>query len=90
MFPNKYAQVGTVVPCLLQMIASWQRGEEEILERTADEIDEFMFEEQLARGEYDEEVPEYDFSNPDPYAKVEPCPMMNWVSRRMANAQRHL
>ena len=34
MFPNKYAQVGTVVPCLLQMIASWQRREEEILELT--------------------------------------------------------
>ena len=51
-----------------------KRKEEEILELTADEIDELVFEEQLASGEYDEEVPEYYFSNPDPYAKVEPRP----------------
>ena len=25
MFPNKYAQVGTAVPCLLQMIAQKQK-----------------------------------------------------------------
>ena len=51
-----------------------KRKEEEIHELTADEIDELVFEEQLASGEYDEEVPEYYFSNPDPYAKVEPRP----------------
>ena len=51
-----------------------KRKEDEILELTADEIDELVFEEQLASGEYDEEVPEYYFSNPDPHAKVEPRP----------------
>ena len=51
-----------------------KRKEEEVLELTADEIDELVFEEQLASGEYDEEVPEYYFSNPDPYAMVEPRP----------------
>lgn len=51
-----------------------KRKEEEIHELTADEIDDLVFEEQLASGEYDEEVPEYYFSNPDPYAKVEPRP----------------
>ena len=51
-----------------------KRKEEEVLELTADEIDELVFEEQLASGEYDEEVPEYYFSNPDPYAKVKPRP----------------
>ena len=51
-----------------------KRKEEEILELTADEIDELVFEEQLASGEYDEEVPEYYFTNLDPYAKFEPRP----------------
>lgn len=51
-----------------------KRKEEEILELTADEIDKLVFEEQLASGEYDEEVPEYDFSNPDIYFKIEPRP----------------
>ena len=51
-----------------------KRKEEEIHDLTADEIDELVFEEQLASGEYDEEVPECYFSNPDPYAKVEPRP----------------
>lgn len=51
-----------------------KRKQEEIHELTDDEIDELVFEEQLASGEYDEEVPEYYFSNPDPYAKVEPRP----------------
>ena len=51
-----------------------KRKEEEVLELTADEIDELVFEDQLASGEYDEEVPEYYFSNPDPYAKGEPRP----------------
>lgn len=31
-----------------------------------------IFEEQIASGEYDEEIPGYYFSNSDPYAKVEP------------------
>ena len=52
-----------------------KRKEEEVLELTDDEIDEIVFEEQLASGEYDEEVPEYYFSNPDPYAKVAPRPV---------------
>ena len=51
-----------------------KRKEEDVLKLTADEIDELVFEEQLASGEYDEEVPEYYFSNPDPYVKVEPRP----------------
>ena len=51
-----------------------KRKEEEILELTAEEIDEIIFEEQIASGEYDEKIPEYYFSNPDPYAKVEPRP----------------
>lgn len=33
-----------------------KRKEEEVLELTADEIDEIEFEEQLAEGEYEEEV----------------------------------
>mgnify|MGYP001780929327 CR=1 FL=1 len=49
-------------------------SDNEVVELTADEIDEIEFEEQLASGEYDKEVPEYYFSNPDPYAKVEPRP----------------
>ena len=51
-----------------------KRNEEEALELTNEEIDEIIFEEQIASREYDEEVPEYYFSNPDPYAKVEPRP----------------
>ena len=51
-----------------------KRKEEEARELTSDEIDEMIFQEQIASGEYDEEVPEYYFSNPDPYAKVEPRP----------------
>lgn len=46
--------------------------EDEVLELTNEEIDEIIFEEQIASGEYDEEVPEYYCSNPNPYAKVEP------------------
>ena len=51
-----------------------KRKEDEVLELTAEEIDEIIFQEQIASGEYNEEVPEYSFSNPDPYAKVEPRP----------------
>ena len=51
-----------------------KRTEEEARELTPEEIDDMIFEEQIASGEYDEKVPEYYFSNPDPYAKVEPRP----------------
>ena len=51
-----------------------KRKEEEVLELTNEEIDEIIFQEQIASGEYDEEIPEYYFSNPDPYAKGEPRP----------------
>ena len=51
-----------------------KRKEDEVLELTAEEIDEIIFQEQIASGEYNEEVPEYYFTNPDPYAKVEPHP----------------
>ena len=51
-----------------------KRKEEEARELTPEEIDETIFQEQIASGEYDEVVPEYYFSNPDPYAKVEPRP----------------
>ena len=51
-----------------------ETGKKDVSELTADEIDEMIFQEQIASGEYDEEIPEYYFSNPDPYAKVEPRP----------------
>ena len=49
-----------------------KRKEEETRELTPEEIDDMILEEQITSGEYDEEVSEYYFSNPDPYAKVEP------------------
>lgn len=48
--------------------------DDEILEHTDDEIDEIEFEEQLAEGECEKEIPEYYFSNPAPNAKVTPRP----------------
>ena len=48
--------------------------DEEVLELTAEEIDEIILEEQIEDGEYGEEIPEYYFSNPDPYFKMEPRP----------------
>ena len=51
-----------------------KRKEEETCELTPEEIDDMILEEQITSGEYDEEVSEYYFSNPDPYAKVEPRP----------------
>ena len=51
-----------------------KRKEDEARELTPEEIDDMILEEQIASGEYDEEVSEYYFSNPDPYAKVEPRP----------------
>ena len=38
-----------------------KRKEEEARELTPDEIDEMIFQEQIASGEYDEEIPEYYF-----------------------------
>ena len=49
-----------------------KRKEEEACELTPEEIDDMIFEEQIASGEHNEKVPEYYFSNPDPYAKIEP------------------
>ena len=43
-------------------------------ELTPEEIDDMILEEQITSGEYDEEVSEYYFSNPDPYAKIESRP----------------
>ena len=51
-----------------------KRKEEETRELTPEEIDDMILEEQITSGEYDEEVSEYYFSNPDPYAKIEPRP----------------
>ena len=51
-----------------------KRTEEEARELTLEEIDDMIFEEQIASGEHNEKVPESYFSNPDPYAKVEPRP----------------
>ena len=51
-----------------------KRTEEEARELTPEEIDDMIFEEQIASGEHNEKVHEYYFSNPDPYAKVEPRP----------------
>jgi len=49
-----------------------KRTEEKARELTPEEIDDMIFEEQIASGEHNEKVPEYYFSDPDPYAKVEP------------------
>ena len=51
-----------------------KRTEEEARKLTPEEIDDMIFEEQIASGEHNEKVPEYYFSNPDPYAKVESRP----------------
>ena len=51
-----------------------KRTEEEARELTPEEIDDMIFEEQIASGEHNEKVAEYYFSNPDPYPKVEPRP----------------
>lgn len=51
-----------------------KRTEEEARELTPEEIDDMIFEEQIASGEHNEKVPEQYFSNPDPYAKIEPRP----------------
>lgn len=51
-----------------------KRKEDEARELTPEEIDDLIFEEQIASGEHNEKVAEYYFSNPDPYAKVEPRP----------------
>lgn len=51
-----------------------KRKEDEARELTPEEIDDLIFEEQITSGEHNEKVPEYYFSNPDPYAKVEPRP----------------
>ena len=51
-----------------------KRKEEEARELTPEEIDDMIFEEQIASEEHNEKVPEYYFSNPDPYAKIEPRP----------------
>ena len=51
-----------------------KQKEEEVRELTPEEIDDMIFEEQIASEEHNEKVPEYYFSNPDPYAKVEPRP----------------
>ena len=51
-----------------------KRKEEETRELTPEEIDDMIFEEQIASEEHNEKVPEYYFSNPDPYAKIEPRP----------------
>ena len=48
-----------------------KRKEGEARELTPEEIDDMIFEEQIASGEHNEKVPEYYFSNPDPYAKVD-------------------
>lgn len=49
-----------------------KRKEEETRELTPEEIDDMIFEEQIASEEHNEKVSEYYFSNPDPYAKIEP------------------
>lgn len=51
-----------------------KRKEEETRELTPEEIDDMIFEEQIASEEHNEKVSEYYFSNPDPYAKIEPRP----------------
>ena len=51
-----------------------KRTEEEARKLTPEEIDDMIFEEQIASGEHNEKVPEYYFSNPDPYLKPAPLP----------------
>ena len=42
-----------------------KRTEEEARKLTPEEIDDMIFEEQIASGEHNEKVPEYYFSNPN-------------------------
>ena len=51
-----------------------KRKEEEARELTPEEIDDMIFEEQIASGEHNEKVTEYYFSNTDPAAKIEHRP----------------
>lgn len=48
--------------------------DDEILELTDEELDEIEAEEDCPAAEDGSGIPEYYFSNPDPYAKVEPRP----------------
>ena len=48
--------------------------EDEILELTDDELAEILADEQAEDGAHDGEIPEYYFSNPDPYFKIQPRP----------------
>ncbi len=48
--------------------------DDEVLELTAEEIDEIILDEQIEDGAHDDKIPEYYFSNPDPYFKMEPRP----------------
>ncbi len=48
--------------------------DDEVLELTAEEIDEMILDEQIEDGAHDEKIPEYYFSNPDPYFKMKPRP----------------
>jgi len=65
-----------------------KRKEEEVLELTADEIDELVFEEQLASGEYDEEVPEYYFPTRMPRSSLAPMmpPSVSLLSMKRATS----
>ena len=62
-----------------------KRKEEEVRELTPEEIDDMILAEQIASGEHNEKVPEYYFSNPDPYAKVEPRTDSNHCRRYPEN-----
>ena len=62
-----------------------KRKEEEVRELTPEEIDDMILAEQIASGEHNEKVPEYNFSNPDPYAKVEPRTDSNHCRRYPEN-----
>ena len=52
-----------------------KRKEKEVRELTPEEIDDMILEEQIASGEHNEKVPEYYFSNPDPYARSNLAPI---------------
>ena len=48
--------------------------DDEIIELTAEELDEIFADDDFDNGEEDGEIRSFYFSNPDPYAKVQPRP----------------
>ena len=51
-----------------------KENDNEIIELTDEELDEIFADDDFDNGEEDAEIRSFYFSNPDPYAKVEPRP----------------